>query len=391
MDGVVLITYVLLILVADRFRMRRPLPFNKKIKEKVEQYVKLLVPSILFWTIAMVSYAVFRFYGIDEYIEIDLNPGFKKNTLFVQGLVILCYMGFGLGILYATIDFLFDRYVSKRMALGISLLFRTSIYFLVTISFFTGALGVLSLFFELNINLKYGWWLWDKRFWALIFYIVLSSFVFSFLKIATERFGKGVFVKVLLGKYKNPREEERIFMFLDLKDSTSIAEKIGHLTYSQFLQDCFYDLNSVVPKYNAEIYQYVGDEAVLSWPYRRGLANNNCIALFYAFEEQKLSRREYYMEKYGIFPKFKAGLHGGRLMAAEVGFVKKELAYHGDVINTSARIQAECNKHNVDLILSEELLKDLRIEHFTASRSLGNVLLKGKRKKIGIYTLMPYD
>ncbi|MEO0528051.1 MAG: adenylate/guanylate cyclase domain-containing protein, partial [Bacteroidota bacterium] len=271
------------------------------------------------------------------------------------------------------------------------LLFRTSIYFLVTISFFTGALGVLSLFFELNINLKYGWWLWDKRFWALIFYIVLSSFVFSFLKIATERFGKGVFVKVLLGKYKNPREEERIFMFLDLKDSTSIAEKIGHLTYSQFLQDCFYDLNSVVPKYNAEIYQYVGDEAVLSWPYRRGLANNNCIALFYAFEEQKLSRREYYMEKYGIFPKFKAGLHGGRLMAAEVGFVKKELAYHGDVINTSARIQAECNKHNVDLILSEELLKDLRIEHFTASRSLGNVLLKGKRKKIGIYTLMPYD
>lgn len=97
------------------------------------------------------------------------------------------------------------------------------------------------------------------------------------------------------------------------------------------------------------------------------------------------------MEKYGIFPKFKAGLHGGRLMAAEVGFVKKELAYHGDVINTSARIQAECNKHNVDLILSEELLKDLRIEHFTASRSLGNVLLKGKRKKIGIYTLMPYD
>ena len=65
------------------------------------------------------------------------------------------------------------------------------------------------------------------------------------------------------------------------------------------------------------------------------------------FKSNNFQRREYYEQEYGVYPEFKAGLHGGALMVAEVGSVKKELAYHGDVINTSARIQAECNKHNV--------------------------------------------
>ncbi len=74
-------------------------------------------------------------------------------------------------------------------------------------------------------------------------------------------------------------------------------------------------------------------------------------------------------------------------MVAEVGFVKKELAYHGDVINTSARIQAECNKYNVTLLLSGKLLQDLKIDDLSTSKSLGNVLLKGKQEEVKIHTV----
>jgi len=51
----------------------------------------------------------------------------------------------------------------------------------------------------------------------------------------------------------------------------------------------------------------------------------------------------YYLSKYGRVPVFKAGIHGGKVMALEVGSVKKELAYLGDIVNTTARIQGECN------------------------------------------------
>ena len=176
-------------------------------------------------------------------------------------------------------------------------------------------------------------------------------------------------------------------MFLDLKDSTTIAESLGHFKYSQFIQDCFYDLNDVVPKYDAEIYQYVGDEAVLTWNYKKGLANNNCVSLFFSFQQKLQSKSEYYQEKYGKIPEFKAGIHGGKLMVAEVGIVKKELAYHGDVINTSARIQAECNKYKVSMLISEALLKDLENKTNFSTKLLGNVLLKGKHDAVKIFTI----
>lgn len=351
------------------------------------RFLKLLWQSVVFWTIAMFCFAIFRYFGMDQEIGFTVKKGFEEQRALSEALLVLSIMGFGLGILYAFVDFLFERYMPKKIPLGLSLLVKTWLHFVATIFIMTAVGRTMSKVFDVNIDFEIGWWVYEKRFWSAMFYIIIFSFVFSFLKIAAQRFGRGMFLKMLLGTYTNPKEEERIFMFLDLKDSTTIAENLGHHKYSQFIQDCFFDLNEVVLSYDAEIYQYVGDEAVLSWPYKKGLVNNNCIGLFFAFQEQRLSRKEYYLQKFGIYPEFKAGLHGGALMVAEVGSVKKELAYHGDVINTSARIQAECNTHNVTLLLSEKLLRDLKIEQISTSKLLGNILLKGKRKEVKIHTI----
>ena len=250
---------------------------------------------------------------------------------------------------------------------------------------------ILSLAYDIldfDLSIERGWWHKDQRFWAMLFYIVLASLVFSFLTIASERFGRGMFLKMLLGVYKKPKEEHRMFMFLDLKDSTTIAEKLGHFMYSSLIQDCFYDLNEQVNKYEAEIYQYVGDEVVLSWPYDRAIRNNQCVRLYFAFQNRMHFRKDFYMQKYGVVPEFKAGVHGGTIMVAEVGTVKKELAYHGDVINTASRIQGECNKYQVGLILSEQVLNRLKIDQETHAKSLGSVMLKGKNEPVRIYTLV---
>ena len=352
----------------------------------LKQFFKLLWQSLLFWAIALGLFVLFRYYGLGHEEGISLTGGFAQmpiTSIIRYGV----YTGFSLGLLYATIEFAFERFSSKRLSLGLGLALKTIGYFIATVATFTIVLEIFSNLNLLNLNNEVGWWLTNRTFHAILVYIILCSLVFSFLRIATERFGSGVFVKMLLGKYKNPKEEKRIFMFLDLKDSTTIAEQLGHFKYSQFIQDCFFDLNQVVQKYDAEIYQYVGDEAVLCWPYANGVADANCVNVFFAFQQQKLARADYYADKYGVFPEFKAGLHGGVLMVAEVGFVKKEVAYHGDVINTSARIQGECNKYSVPILISEILLKDLKIIDDYSSLFLGTVLLKGKREEINIHTL----
>jgi len=356
-------------------------------KRSIQQYIKLLWQSVLFWSIAMAMYSIFRYYGIDE------EEGFTviREYSGIQG-TIRALMGFGaigalLGILYATIDFVFDKYVANRILLFYDVICRTFLYFITSVIVFTIIMNIFSELYGLNLDTQPGWWQHNKSFWATILYMVLVSFVFTFINIAKEKFGKGVFLKMLMGKYRTPKEEKRIFMFLDLKDSTTIAENLGHFKYSQFIQDCFYDLNEVVPRHDAEIYQYVGDEAVLSWSYKKGLANNNCVDLFFAFQQKKQSKSQYYMDKYGVVPEFKAGLHGGKLMVTEVGVIKKEIAYHGDVINTSARIQAQCNKHKVRFLISEKLLQDLKIKTHLTTEFLGSVLLKGKQEEVKIHTI----
>ena len=306
--------------------------------------MKHLALSIIFWGAALGCFVIFRYLGIDRVPEIEVSMSIK--TLVLKNLLAMTIEGIVLGIVYSTIDYFFDKRLSQNTSLGGSLIAKIFLYFLSTVLLLRLAQYIAQAN-GMNLNFEKGWlwWLKDERFVSILLYIILCSFVFSLMKIAVERFGKGAFIKILMGKYRTPKEEERIFMFLDLKDSTTIAEKLGHFKYSQFIQDCFHDLNMVIFKYEAEIYQYVGDEAVLTWPYAKGVANNNCVRLFFEFQEQRLARKSHYMRKYGIYPEFKAGLHGGTLMVAEVGFVKKELAYHGDVIYTSARIQALCNKY----------------------------------------------
>ncbi len=352
----------------------------------LKQFLRLLWPSLLFWSIGMGMFAIFRYYGIGDNIEILLTEKFAQTPIWVT---ILSHMsvGFSIGLLYAVVDFILNRFGPKKLSLGLNLVFKTLVYFVTTIAVFTIVLEIFTALDLVKIDTSRGWWRTNRTLRAILIYMILLSLVFSFIKMAIEKFGKEVFLKMLLGKYKEPKEEKRIFMFLDLKDSTTIAEQLGHFKYSQFIQDCFFDLNAVVPKFNAEIYQYVGDEAVLSWPYKKGLANNNCVRLFFAFQRQKLDRADYYSKKYGVVPEFKAGLHGGKLMVAEVGIVKKELAYHGDVINTSARIQGQCNKYNVQILISEGLLNNLRLDDSLSSKSLGTALLKGKHKEVNIYTL----
>jgi adenylate cyclase len=354
--------------------------------KKIKIYFLHIWYSILFWAIALMLWSLFRFYGIATLEGITVSSNFSELMKVENLLRLFLFSGIIFGFVLGNIEYFFEKYVSNKIAIGLRILCKVALYLfsMIVISTFAKYLAKVRFDLDLAINPSHLWE--DKTFFVTIIYVLLVAIVQSFIKIANEKFGKGVFLKILLGKYKKPKEEKRIFMFLDLKASTTIAESLGHFKYSQFIQDCFYDLNDIVPKYSAEIYQYVGDEAVLTWPYTKGLADNNCVALFFEFENLLKDKAPYYKEKYGQVPEFKAGLHGGKLMVAEVGVVKKELAFHGDVINTSARIQGECNKYDVSILISEQLKDDLKDISYDVNH-IGNVLLKGKHDTLNIFTL----
>lgn len=145
-----------------------------------------------------------------------------------------------------------------------------------------------------------------------------------------------------------------------MQNSTPTAEKMGHLKFSRFIQDCFYDLSDIVLDHGASIYQFVGDEAVITWKVSPRLNFERCIALYFSYKHFLEKRKNDYIELYGFAPSFKCSIHYGTVSAALVGDYKKEIAYHGNVLNLCSRLQVFCKQKDAEVIVSEQFYHRLR-------------------------------
>ncbi len=226
----------------------------------------------------------------------------------------------------------------------------------------------------------------DRLLEDFLFSLCASIFLILFLEISSllsSRF----FYNYFTGRYHHPKQEERIFMFVDVKSSTTLAEQLGDILYSKLLQDLFNDFTDAILASRAEVYQYVGDEIILTWKTSTGLKKERCLYCFYLLKQCIKNREEYYIKNYNIVPKFKAGMHIGTAVTTWVGKVKKEIVYHGDLLNTTSRIQCKCNDFNHDFVVSEaikEILpKDLSIKYTYQDE----ILLRGKAKPMKLYTV----
>jgi adenylate cyclase len=227
-------------------------------------------------------------------------------------------------------------------------------------------------------------------YFTMVIFTLVMGMVISFIVQINTKYGPGVLIPILMGKYLSPKEEERVFMFLDLKSSTSIAEKIGHMKYSELIRDCFIDVNEVAKKYRAEIYQYVGDEVVMHW---LSSGFNNKITVVQCFFEIKFrleSKQEFYLKKYGLLPEFKAGAHLGIVTAVEVGSIKREVAYHGDTMNVTSRIEGKTKEFHANLLISKNLADTIEWDDRFTAKPIVSVYLSGRQKPITLLDVHSY-
>jgi len=338
------------------------------------------------WLIAGNLFVIFRFFGMYDFDQyFILKKPVEMELMFLEGNIVSLVNG----LLLSLVDMLMDTPNFKRKSFRYILVTKGAAYvvamFISIVSIFVLHGWIISR--ENNLIYSINYTLQSQYTIALFLYGAFISLLINFLKEVNKKFGPGILVKLFSGRYYNPRVEDRIFMFIDLKASTTIAEKLGHLRYSRLIQDCFYDVTEVVAKHKAEIYQYVGDEIVLTWELEKGIENDNCFRFFFEFRKKLETLSGYYKNKYGVVPVFKAGMNCGTVTVAEVGELKKEIAYHGDVLNTASRIQDKCNEYDKPLLISNNLYKKMLRTGLFNIEMIGEILLKGKIQPVGIYSV----
>ncbi|MFA8341431.1 MAG: adenylate/guanylate cyclase domain-containing protein [Rhodothermaceae bacterium] len=348
-------------------------------------HIKQLSITILFWIFTVIFFVIVRNYGLEEVLNVPpFNPFSIMPELIISSIFI--------GTIIFFMDIFFEKIFENKVTyISFVLLKSLSYLLLLTAGSFifnvVSALGSADI--QINLQLIFNEYYIDNQLNTFVTYLYFSVvfILYNFLQQIRNRFAPGVLSKIFLGKFYEPKEVQRIFMFLDLKSSTTYAETLGHIKYSELIKNCFNDLTESVLKHKSEIYQYAGDCVVLTWNIKNGLSKDNCFNFFFSFENSINKRKDYYQNKFGLIPEFKAGLNMGSATITEVGEIKKEIAYHGDAINIAARIQDKCGELNSVLLISDTLKDCLKDNNSFNLSFEGSFLLKGKNVESDIYSL----
>jgi len=343
------------------------------------KHLKYLLYQIIFW------YGIFLFYIFISGDDTVFTTYF--NLLQLDNLyIILLVFGSAISFLF----FLLNLFITDRIA---RFLPARMIVFFKWLVYFGSAFVLMLISARFSVNqIRRGYYdeifqqipRMDIHFFRFLVYFYLSGIIFNFFKGMRMRMGRLNFIRWFFGILSKPREEERIFMFLDMKSSTAIAEKILHKKFSYLVQDIF-NIMSVFGYYHGEIYQYLGDGAIISWKVQSGILDCNYLKAYFAFQKRILRRERYFNRKYELVPEFKAGVHVGHVMVLQVGQTRRDISYNGDVINTTARIESMCKEYKQNLLISEDLYNRTEVTDAYLFKEIGRIRLKGKRKTTGIY------
>jgi adenylate cyclase len=291
----------------------------------------------------------------------------------IGGVISSCIIGFelfGVGALF--------EHGGRRLPLIIAVLLRTLVY---GAAIMAALLIVPWLYFGRDPSL------FRPGIAGDIVFSIAASFVFVSLMSVAQLIGPNILGSILAGRYYQPREEQRIVLFLDLVGSTSIAERIGNVPFHAMLSETFTRLSQVVTDYGGEVYRYVGDSLIATWPLGAPEENAHAIRCIFACRDALAGAASHLRERHGHIPAFRVGVHAGPLVAGEIGGFKREIALLGDTMNTAARIEQACRTTGHAVLVSKPLLERTEKPSDIVATSLGEHLLRGKSEYIELLAL----
>ena len=187
-------------------------------------------------------------------------------------------------------------------------------------------------------------------------YALSFSAFATFVLRVRDLIGPRVFANLLIGRYHRPISEERIFLFLDVAGSTRFAEQHGDLAAQRYLGAIFSALALPVHHSRGSIDDYVGDMALVSWTIDRGTQGAACLRCVFDFAQMIVEDAERWVEEFGQVPGFRAALHCGSVVTAEIGLERHKIAYFGDTLNTTSRLESVAKELGVTILISGNLL-----------------------------------
>lgn len=332
---------------------------------------RLVTPTIVLAVIGLLAGGLFR-YVVDDSSEANI-ANYLRSAFHGVGLTLVVW---GVHLYFTSRSSAWVR----RWPFIVELLIRSTTMAIVAA---TAAIGLEVILYAHRIEA--GWIAGD--FPRIMAVALALSVVITTIYELIRMIGGRTLLNVVLGRYRRPIREQRVLLFLDLVGSTTLAEAMGELRVQELLTRFFFDIDEAIVTHGGEVHAYVGDEVIVTWPVRASRPSRRCLDCVFAIHDRLAELASYYRQEFGVIPAFRAGIHAGPVVISECGDSRRQIAYFGDTVNVTARLQQHCKEAGRPLLVSGDLLGLLPAADDLAIEPLGATQLRGRAAPVDIFAV----
>jgi class 3 adenylate cyclase len=191
---------------------------------------------------------------------------------------------------------------------------------------------------------------------------------------------------LMIGKYHRPVLERRIFLFLDIKGSTALVERLGPIKTRALIGKFFFDISGPITDHGGEIYRFTGDGVVAVWDWKQGIMKNRIVRAIDVIGDAVNREADYYRSKFDHVPEYRIGVHGGPIVTSEEGDTKRAIGFYGDTIHIAARLEQKAKDLDVGCVLSGNIAEH-QVGLGDRLRLIGDKPIRGISEPIKVYEL----
>ena len=190
-------------------------------------------------------------------------------------------------------------------------------------------------------------------------------------------------------KYGDATLKNMFVLFSDIRNFSSLSEKMTPKESFQFLNLYMSFMEPSVEKNKGFVDKFIGDAIMALFPEKASHAIQSAIEMhqkLHLFNQQLNFNHEEPL-KIGI------GIHGGDLMLGTIGSdTRLETTVIGDTVNLTARLEELTKELNIAIIISEFVYQAIENPNLFSIRMIDNAFqARGKIRSISLYEVFDYN
>jgi adenylate cyclase len=214
---------------------------------------------------------------------------------------------------------------------------------------------------------------------------VIGFSVIGILVIRTVHFvGIENLFHLTVGTYHRPVVQEKVIVFLDINDSTGLAERLGAVQTKALVGKFLFDISKPITDYGGEIHLYKGDGLIALWEWREAVRDGRILHAIDSLIGTVERERAEFQRQFGVVPSFRIGVHGGEVVVSEQGDTKRAIGIYGSTINIAARMEEAAKAHNVTCVISGDVAEALT-DHGERLFPIGYEKIRGISAEVPIF------